>query len=86
MVSGYHRVAISGLLGCLEFPPVLRKEDVSENTPVLLGGMFDGHLKSFGLHVGTTNEQSVLQGEGERTPESILDHRNLPFVLSFFFL
>lgn len=79
----YHHVAITGALGYHKFPPVLRKEDVSENTYVVLGGVFDGHLKSFSLRMGTTNRLSALQGKGERTRESILDHRNLPFFLSF---
>lgn len=43
----YHHVAITDVLGYHKFPPVLRKDDVSENTYVVLGGVFDGHLKSF---------------------------------------
>lgn len=82
----YHRVAITDVLGYHKFPPVLRKEDVSENTYVVLGGIFDGHLESFWLHMGTTNRLSAPQREGERTHESILGHRNLPLFLSFFFL
>lgn len=83
-VGIYHRVAITDVLSYHKFLSVLRKEDVSENIYVVLGGIFDGHLKSFWLHMGTTNRLSAPQGEGERTHESILDHRNLPFLLSFF--
>ena len=66
-VGIYHYVAITGVLGYHKFPAVLRKEDVSENTYVVLPGVFDGLLKSFWIFMGTTNRLSALQGEGGRT-------------------
>lgn len=58
--------------------PILR-EDISENTCVVLGGIFDQQLKSFWFRIGTTKRLSAQQGEGEseRTDGSVLDHRNL---------
>lgn len=58
-VGVYHHIAITGILGYHKFPLVLRKEDVSENACVVFGGLFDGHLKSFWLHMGTTNRLSA---------------------------